>query len=120
MLWQLRGRELGAVFLTHFHSDHIGDLGEVNTNAWLAGHPGSLQVFGGPGVVLVVNGFNQAYALDERYRTANSGPQILPSGVGCDASGRDQPCWPTNVREGSQKSAHALWRHDCHRDRGEP
>ncbi len=78
MLWQLRGRELGAVFLTHFHSDHIGDLGEVNTNAWLAGHPGSLQVFGGPGVALVVNGFNQVYALDERYRTANSGAQILP------------------------------------------
>ena len=35
-LWQLRGRELAAVFLTHFHSDHIGDLGEVNTNTWLA------------------------------------------------------------------------------------
>ena len=45
MLWQLQGRELGAVFLTHFHSDHIGDLGEINTNAWLAGHPGPLPVF---------------------------------------------------------------------------
>ena len=77
-LWQLRGRELGAVFLTHFHSDHIGDLGEVNTNAWLAGHPGPLQVFGGPGVERVVEGFNQAYGLDQKYRTANSGAQLLP------------------------------------------
>jgi ribonuclease Z len=77
-LWQLRGRELSAVFLTHFHSDHIGDLGEVNTNAWLAGHPGSLQVFGGPGVERVVNGFNEAYGLDQSYRTANSGAALLP------------------------------------------
>jgi ribonuclease Z len=77
-LWQLRGRELGAVFLTHFHSDHIGDLGEVNTNAWLAGHPGSLQIFGGPGVERVVEGFNEAYGLDQSYRTANSGAQLLP------------------------------------------
>ncbi len=81
-LWQLRGRELSAVFLTHFHSDHIGDLGEVNTNAWLAGHPRSLQVFGGPGVERVVDGFNEAYALDEVYRTANSGVAQLPPSSG--------------------------------------
>ena len=77
-LWQLRGRQLEAVFLTHFHSDHIGDLGEVNTNAWLAGHSGPLQVFGGPGVERVVHGFNEAYALDQSYRTANSGTVLLP------------------------------------------
>jgi ribonuclease Z len=77
-LWQLRGHELAAVFLTHFHSDHIGDLGEINTNAWLSGHPGSLQVYGGPGVDRVVEGFNEAYGLDQAYRTANSGEQMLP------------------------------------------
>jgi ribonuclease Z len=77
-LWQLRGRRLGAVFLTHFHSDHIGDLGEINTNAWLAGHPGRLQVFGGPGVEQVVDGLNEAYVLDHSYRTANSGSMLLP------------------------------------------
>ena len=77
-LWQLRGRELGAVFLTHFHSDHIGDLGEINTNAWLAGRPGPLPVYGGPGVERVVGGFNEAYAQDEAYRTANTGASLLP------------------------------------------
>ncbi len=80
MLWQLQGRELAAVFLTHFHSDHIGDLGEVNTNAWLAGHPGPLTVYGGPGVETVVDGFNRAYALDQSYRVANSGAKLqLPT-----------------------------------------
>lgn len=77
-LWQLQGVRLGAVFLTHFHSDHIGDLGEVNTNAWLQGHSGSLPVYGGPGVQRVVAGFNQAYVQDEAYRTANSGAALLP------------------------------------------
>lgn len=77
-LWQLRGRELGAVFLTHFHSDHIGDLGEINTNAWLAGHPGPLPVYGGPGVERVVQGFNEAYAQDEAYRAGNTGAGLLP------------------------------------------
>ncbi|WP_375395929.1 MBL fold metallo-hydrolase [uncultured Sphingomonas sp.] len=78
MLWRLQGRELGAVFLTHFHSDHIGDLGEVNTNAWLAGHAGPLPVFGGPGVAAVVDGFNRAYALDQSYRVANAGAKLQP------------------------------------------
>ena len=77
-LWQLQGRRLGAVFLTHFHSDHIGDLGEVNTNAWLAGHAGPLPVFGGAGVERVVAGFNAAYSQDQTYRTANSGSVLLP------------------------------------------
>ena len=77
-LWQLNGKQLAAVFVTHFHSDHIGDLGEVNTNAWLNGHPGPLTVFGGPGVERVVGGFNDAYALDEGYRAANADGGLLP------------------------------------------
>jgi ribonuclease Z len=81
-LWQLRGHNLGAIFLTHFHSDHIGDLGEVNTNAWLDGHPGRIPVFGGPGVEQVVEGFNQAYAQDHAYRTANVGAALLPPATG--------------------------------------
>ena len=81
-LWQLRGRRLGGVFLTHFHSDHIGDLGEVSTNAWLAGHPGPLQVYDGPGVDRVLEGFNDAYAQDRSYRTANVGADLLPPAAG--------------------------------------
>ena len=63
-LWQVDGRNIGGVLLTHFHSDHIGELGEFNLQTWGAGRPGPLQVFGPPGVERVVAGFNEAYALD--------------------------------------------------------
>jgi len=54
-----------AVFLTHFHSDHIDGLGEVATLRWVGnGNKSPLPVFGPPSVERVVNGFNAAYACD--------------------------------------------------------
>ena len=70
---------IGAVLLTHFHSDHIGDLGEFNLNTWTGGRSGSLDVFGPPGVDRVVAGFNEAYALDASYRTAHHGAELMPT-----------------------------------------
>jgi ribonuclease Z len=61
---------LSAVLFTHFHSDHIGDLGEINTQSWLAGRSHPLPVYGPPGVKQVVDGFASAYALDSGYRIA--------------------------------------------------
>ncbi len=61
---------LTAVFLTHFHSDHIGDLGELNSNSWALGRTMPLDVYGPPGVERIVGGFSEAYALDQKYRTA--------------------------------------------------
>lgn len=61
-----------TVLLTHFHSDHIGGLGSVNLQRWVAERSDSpLRVFGPPGVDRVVTGFNEAYALDSSYRTAH-------------------------------------------------
>jgi ribonuclease Z len=62
--------DLTAVLLTHFHSDHIGDLGEINTQSWIAGRGHSLPVYGPPGVKQVVDGFASAYTLDAGYRAA--------------------------------------------------
>src|SRR6516162_421959 len=61
---------LTAVLLTHFHSDHIGDLGEINTQSWIAGRSYPLPVYGPPGVKQVVDGFASAYRLDAGYRIA--------------------------------------------------
>ncbi|HXZ84946.1 MAG TPA: MBL fold metallo-hydrolase [Myxococcota bacterium] len=73
---------IGGVFLTHFHSDHIGDLGELNLNSWVAGRPAALRVFGPPGVERVVAGFSEAYALDTGYRILHHGADFLPADRG--------------------------------------
>jgi ribonuclease Z len=61
---------LTGVLLTHFHSDHIGDLGEINTQSWMAGWDHPLPVYGPPGVESVVDGFVRAHTLDRGYRIA--------------------------------------------------
>ena len=76
-LLRIDGARIGAILLTHFHSDHIGDLGEFNMNTWAMGRPAPLRVFGPPGVERVVAGFREAYALDEGYRIAHHGAAMM-------------------------------------------
>lgn len=73
-----------ALFLTHFHSDHIDSLGALMLQRWAAGAATTpLAVYGPPGVDQVAAGFNTAYALDRGYRIAHHGPKIVPpSGFG--------------------------------------
>ena len=80
-LMRLQPGEIEAVLLTHFHSDHIGDLGELMLKRWARGAAKDpLPVFGPPGVETVVRGFNLAYSLDSRYRVAHHGPETTPPG----------------------------------------
>jgi ribonuclease Z len=79
MLWGIPLQRIGGVFLTHFHSDHIGDLGELQLQSWASGRPEPLTVYGGPGVERVVAGFNAAYAQDQVYRTKHHGEGVMPS-----------------------------------------
>ncbi len=81
-LWQVDGRNIGGILLTHFHSDHIGELGEYNLQTWVAGRSGPLRVFGPTGVDRVVAGFAEAYALDSGYRIAHHGADLLSPEVG--------------------------------------
>lgn len=67
-----------AVLLTHFHSDHIGDLGEATTQGWIAGRAAPLEVFGPPGTARVVAGFGEAYAADVDARVAHHGEAWMP------------------------------------------
>lgn len=76
--WRIPLANLQHVFLTHFHSDHIGDLGEVNMQSWAAGRRTPLKVHGGPGIEQVVGGFNMAYAPDSSYRTAHHTEAYMP------------------------------------------
>ena len=70
---------IGGIFLTHFHSDHIADLGEFNMNSWILGRTAPMDVYGPPGVERVVAGFSEAYALDQAYRTAHHGADVANS-----------------------------------------
>lgn len=76
-LWAIPSELVGGVFLTHFHSDHVGDLGEFNMMTWAQGRPEPLKVFGPEGVKNVVDGFEQSYGLDSTYRTAHHGADLL-------------------------------------------
>ena len=78
VLWGIPLSSVGGVLLTHFHSDHIGDLGELNLQTWAGGRPAPLDVYGGPGVAQVVEGFNAAYRLDQGYRTKHHTERVMP------------------------------------------
>jgi ribonuclease Z len=79
VLWGIPLSSIGGVLLTHFHSDHIGDLGELNLQTWAGGRAAPLAVYGGPGVEHVVDGFNRAYQLDQGYRTAHHTDRWMPA-----------------------------------------
>jgi ribonuclease Z len=83
-LMRINPGKIRAVFLSHFHSDHMGDLGEVILKRWSSGsRKEPVEVFGPEGVETVVAGFNQAYSLDSKYRISHHGPEVVPpEGVG--------------------------------------
>ena len=89
---QLPMDRITGVLLTHYHSDHIAALPDVNLQSWVAGREAALQVFGPKGVQRIVDGFNEAYALDRGYRTAHHGSDLLPPTAG--------PMTPVTVEPG--------------------
>jgi ribonuclease Z len=78
-LRRLPRARLEAVLLTHFHSDHIGELGEAIMQSWVSGRRTPLTVYGPPGVEQVVDGFRQAYAFDTQYRVVHHGAEAMPA-----------------------------------------
>lgn len=74
--------KLRGILITHFHSDHISDIGDFNLNSWVAGRPEPLQIIGPTGVDRIVDGFNMAYELDRGYRVAHHGAELLNPKLG--------------------------------------
>ncbi len=72
--------ELDGLLLTHFHSDHIDDLAEVNFAHWTRSDGLTpLDIWGSsPPIGVVVHGFDNAYVPDVGYREAHHGRDIMP------------------------------------------
>ena len=107
---------LSGVLLTHFHSDHIGDLGEAITGSWIAGRAQPLDVYGPAGTAGVVRGFVDAYARDADARARHHGEQAMPrAAAGAIAHeialDTDDPALPSAVvvdRDGLRITAFAV------------
>lgn len=71
------GERIAGVFLTHFHSDHIGALGQFRMQTMVAGRRSMLPVYGPQGVTRIVDGFNMAFEDDAQLRFAHHGDGII-------------------------------------------
>ena len=85
--------DIEAVFLTHFHSDHIDGIGEMATIRWVSAANGQpLPVYGPEGVQQWVEGFNASYAQDFVFRHDHHGYTVAPlSGAGMVAKPFPEP-----------------------------
>ena len=81
-----RGRlpmdRLQGILLTHFHSDHIAEIYEVNLSSWVMGRPEPLIVYGPKGVGRITKAVNDGYKLDRSYRVAHHGEALLNPALG--------------------------------------
>jgi ribonuclease Z len=75
---------LSALLLTHLHSDHIADLGDVIITRWVTTFtpdPAPLQIIGPPGTAEVVDATLRAFGFDIGYRIAHHDDLTSPPPV---------------------------------------
>ncbi len=70
-------REVSAVFITHFHSDHLVGLADLWLIGWLPPNYGRrqkpLRIWGPAGLRRITSGMEQAYATDIEIRVKDEG-----------------------------------------------
>ena len=75
---------LSALLITHLHSDHIGDLGDLLITRWIstfAPDPTPLPIIGPPGTAETVEATLQAFRHDIGYRIAHHADLTAPPAV---------------------------------------
>jgi len=70
--------KLSRILVTHFHSDHIGGLGQALAHSWFRGREQIVHVYGPPGLSRIVEGFQQVYAADTLARSQPGGDELNP------------------------------------------
>ena len=96
--------EVGPVFVTHHHYDHIGDLADVILTGWLQGRRRPLRVVGPPGTESIACSPCERNAMSRSYTRSSSAVTIdsVPGGP-TTRSGRRRP-WSQPVRMTSARS----------------
>ncbi|UXA05256.1 ribonuclease Z [Mycobacterium sp. SMC-2] len=75
---------LSALLITHLHSDHIGDLGDLLITRWIstfAPDPAPLPIIGPPGTAETVQATLHAFRHDIEYRIAHHADLNAPPAV---------------------------------------
>jgi len=75
---------LSALLLTHLHSDHIGDLGDLLITRWIttfAPDPAPLPIIGPPGTAETVEAMLKAFGHDIGYRLAHHADLTAPPSI---------------------------------------
>ncbi len=81
---------LGAVLVTHLHSDHLTDLNDIITTHWIMNpDPTPLRIFGPPRMQEVVDATLAALAPDVEYRLAHHDDLTSPPLVEVTEIGQD-------------------------------
>lgn len=86
---------LSALLLTHLHSDHIAELGDVLITSWVtnfAPDPPPLQIIGPPGTAEVVEATLKAFGHDIGYRIAHHADLNAPPPIEVHEH-TDGPVW---------------------------
>jgi ribonuclease Z len=106
----LGANTIDALLLTHLHSDHIAELGDVIITRWVSTFtpdPAPLPIIGPPGTAEVVDATLKAFGFDIGYRIAHHADLTAPpplevreytGGVVWDAAGVRITAGPTDHR----------------------
>lgn len=70
---------ISGIFITHWHSDHFGGLGQVLNQSWNADRRHEVPVHGPAGIVRVMDGLERVYRDDIRYRSIGAVESNDPS-----------------------------------------
>jgi ribonuclease BN (tRNA processing enzyme) len=65
--------QVRAILITHYHSDHVLELGPLLHNMWVGGLREPIDVWGPPGLQEIVDGFSASMRYDIHIRIEGDG-----------------------------------------------
>ena len=80
--WRIPLGKIKAVFISHLHLDHYSDLEDLHLWGWVgADRKSKLEVYGGEGILKVLDGIEAAIQYDNQYRNEHHDDIFAPLNV---------------------------------------